>query len=93
MSSLTGGRRGRWRRPTVICDVDSTFVILAPRRGSAATIYVDSCRCGNVRGARRPKRQSPETSEDVADVLAFALRFQGRERILNADEIMAEIVA
>ena len=36
---------------------------------------------------------SPATPEDVADALAFALRFQGRKRIHNADEIMAEIVA
>ena len=32
-------------------------------------------------------------SSDVADALAFALRFQGRKRVHNADEIMAEIVA
>ena len=30
---------------------------------------------------------------DLADALAFALRFQGRKRVHNADEIMAEIVA
>ena len=30
---------------------------------------------------------------DLADGLAFALRFQGRKRVHNADEIMAEIVA
>ena len=34
----------------------------------------------------------PPTS-DVVDALAFALRFQGRKRVHNADEIMAEIVA
>jgi hypothetical protein len=33
------------------------------------------------------------TSEDVADALAFALRFQGRKRAHNADEIMSAIVA
>ena len=33
------------------------------------------------------------TAEDVAAALAFALRFQGRKRVHNADEIMAEIVA
>ena len=36
---------------------------------------------------------SPATSEDVADALAFALRFQGRKRVHNADEIMSAIVA
>jgi hypothetical protein len=30
---------------------------------------------------------------DLADALAYALRFQGRKRVPNADEIMAEIVA
>jgi hypothetical protein len=32
-------------------------------------------------------------SSDVVGALAFALRFQGRKRVHNADEIMAEIVA
>jgi len=36
---------------------------------------------------------TPATAEDLADALAFALRFQGRKRVHNADEIMAEIVA
>ncbi len=30
---------------------------------------------------------------DLADAIAFALRFQGRKPVHNADEIMAEIVA
>ena len=30
---------------------------------------------------------------DMADALAYGLRFQGRKRVHNADEIMAEIVA
>ena len=30
---------------------------------------------------------------DLASALAFALRYQGRRRVHNADEIMAEIVA
>src|SRR5271157_4465722 len=32
-------------------------------------------------------------SADVADALAFALRFQGRKRVHNADEFMSVIVA
>ena len=35
----------------------------------------------------------PATPDDLADALAFALRFHGRKRIHNADEIMARIVA
>ena len=38
-------------------------------------------------------RLTPATPEDLAAALAFALRFQGRKRVHNADEIMAEIVA
>jgi hypothetical protein len=39
------------------------------------------------------QRLTPATADDVANVLAFALRYQGRKRVHNADEIMAEIVA
>ena len=31
--------------------------------------------------------------EDLADALAFALRFEGRKRVHNADELMSAIVA
>jgi len=36
---------------------------------------------------------TPATPDDLAAALAFALRFQGHNRVHNADEIMAEIVA
>jgi hypothetical protein len=36
---------------------------------------------------------TPADPSDLAQALAFALRFQGRKRIHNADEMMAEIVA
>ena len=36
---------------------------------------------------------TPADPSDLAAALAFALRFQGRKRVHNADEIMAEIVA
>ncbi len=36
---------------------------------------------------------APADPSDLAAALAFALRFQGRKRVHNADEIMAEIVA
>ena len=36
---------------------------------------------------------TPASPEDLAAALAFALRFEGRKRTHNADEIMAEIVA
>ncbi len=36
---------------------------------------------------------TPADPRDLASALAFALRYQGRKRTHNADEIMAEIVA
>ncbi len=36
---------------------------------------------------------TPADPHDLANALAFALRFQGRKRVHNADEIMSEIVA
>jgi hypothetical protein len=36
---------------------------------------------------------TPADPSDLTQALAFALRFQGRKRVHNADEIMAEIVA
>jgi len=36
---------------------------------------------------------TPATPDDLVAALAFALRFAGRKRVHNADEIMAEIVA
>ncbi len=35
----------------------------------------------------------PASRDELANALAFALRFEGRKRVHNADEIMAEIVA
>ncbi len=35
----------------------------------------------------------PVDPNDLAAALAFALRFSGRKRVHNADEMMAEIVA
>jgi hypothetical protein len=40
-----------------------------------------------------PDRLTPATPEDLADTLAFALRFDGRKRKHDAAEIMARIVA
>jgi hypothetical protein len=36
---------------------------------------------------------TPASPDDLASTLAFALRFEGRKRVHNADEIMSEIVA
>jgi hypothetical protein len=45
--------------------------------------------------ARMPDadRLTPATSEDLADALAFALRYSGRKRTHGAGEMMAAIVA
>ena len=39
------------------------------------------------------EKLTPADPGDLAAALAFALRFQGRKRVHNADELMAEIVA
>ncbi len=39
------------------------------------------------------EKLTPADPRDLAAALAFALRFQGRKRIHNADELMSEIVA
>ena len=38
-------------------------------------------------------RLTPASSDDVADALAFALRYSGRKRTHDAGEMMAAIVA
>ena len=40
-----------------------------------------------------PDRLTPAISEDLADALAFALRYSGRKRTHDAGEMMAAIVA
>ena len=40
-----------------------------------------------------PSALSLAKFEDLADALAFTLRFQGRKRVHNADELMSPIVA
>jgi hypothetical protein len=40
-----------------------------------------------------PDRLTLADPADLAGALAYALRYQGRKRVHNADEIMAEIVA
>ena len=40
-----------------------------------------------------PDKLTPADPSDLAAALAYALRYQGRKRVHNADETMAEIVA
>jgi hypothetical protein len=40
-----------------------------------------------------PDKLTPASPDDIAATLAFALRFEGRKRVHNADELMSEIVA
>ena len=44
-------------------------------------------------GRRTIATNSPATAEDLGDALSFALCFQGRKRVHNADELMSSIVA
>ncbi len=39
------------------------------------------------------ERLTPETGDDLAEALAFALRFEERKRVNDAGEFMAAIVA
>jgi hypothetical protein len=39
------------------------------------------------------ERLTPAPHDDLASALAFALRFDGRKRVHNADEFMSAIVA
>ena len=41
----------------------------------------------------QPNALSPPRAKTVVDALVFALRFQGRKRVHNADELMPAIVA
>ena len=38
-------------------------------------------------------RLRPATTEEIADSIAFALRYEGRKRVNHADEMMARITA
>jgi hypothetical protein len=40
-----------------------------------------------------PDRHRPATPEEVAEALAFALRYDGRKRVNHADGMMARITA
>jgi hypothetical protein len=40
-----------------------------------------------------PDKLTPADPRDLAEAIAFALRFQGRKRVHNADEYMAAIAA
>jgi hypothetical protein len=47
-----------------------------------------------VRGmSDAPERLTPADPEDLANALALALRYSGRKRVHNADELMSAIVA
>ena len=35
----------------------------------------------------------PATTDEIQDTLAFALRFHGRKRVHDADDVMAQITA
>ncbi len=43
--------------------------------------------------SKPPDRLTPAAPDDLADALAFALRFDGRKRKHDAGEMMARIVA
>ena len=46
-----------------------------------------------VRPCPTPTKLTPADPSNLANALAYALRFHGRNRIHNADEMLGEIVA
>jgi hypothetical protein len=40
-----------------------------------------------------PEQLSPAASQEIADAIAFALRYSGRKRVNDSSEMMAAIVA
>jgi hypothetical protein len=49
--------------------------------------------CSKLSDTPDADKLTPADPSDLAQALAFALRFQGRKRVHNADEIMSQIVA
>jgi hypothetical protein len=43
--------------------------------------------------SERADALTPATPDDLCDAIAFALRYSGRKRVHDADEMMARIVA
>jgi hypothetical protein len=83
-SSPTAIRNGRLKSTPAVCvqaaAINRSFFVLATEL--------------SLPDVRRSKSVlSAAKFEDVADALAFALRFQSRKRVHNADELMSAIVA
>ena len=81
--------------PKVDTKVDAKVNVTLDGRTIAAAVMFLLCshQARYHRAMADPERLSPVSPADLAAALAFALRFAGRKRIHNADEIMAEIVA
>ncbi len=58
-----------------------------------AVVLVTFPLCGYPACMLDADKLTPADPSDLTDAIAYALRFQGRKRVHNADEIMAEIVA
>ena len=67
---------------------------LGRKRAHSARVFLLCSRTAVIFGAMPDTdKLMPADPSDLADALAFALRFHGRKRMHNADEIMADIVA
>jgi hypothetical protein len=82
-SRPTAIRNGRLKSTPAVCvqaaAINRSFFVLATEL--------------SLPDVRRSKRAICDKIRDVADALAFALRFQSRKRVHNADELMSAIVA
>jgi len=67
--------------------------VASPHHSSIFVLFLFSQSVYSRAMAEPAETLMPASPEDLAAALAFALRFEGRKRTHNADEIMAEIVA
>jgi len=80
----------RLRPPEPACEADERWRIAV----SSEDVLVMFAPLGYRPSMTDPaSRLTPADPCDLADALAFALRFEGRKRAHKADEIMSEIVA
>jgi hypothetical protein len=66
----------------------------APRSPRPEYSFLSCSQCrGALCSAMPDDKLTPADPGDLAAAIAFALRFEGRKRVHNANEIMSEIVA
>ncbi len=80
-----------WGPPFPFVARSSLFI--GPSRASPLFLLCSNLSAILSRVSDPADKLTPADPRDLAEALAFALRYQGRKRTHNADEIMAQIVA